>query len=128
MGTDKYFNEAIKIQTTIKHYILRNCLETSLSIANKNKMHDRNDRKYVFIDCYAGTGMINGEHQGSPLIACEAFYKTSQQLDKIKEFKLIFFETNKEHYIKKILSDMMLPLEIRNNSWTDNINNLAIEI
>ena len=124
MSADKYFNETIKIQTIIKHYILRNCLETSLSIANKNKMHDKNDRKYVFIDCYAGTGMINGEYQGSPLLACEVL----QQLDKIKEFKLIFFETNKAHYklltdnIKKIIPEMMLSLEIRNNSWTVNID------
>ena len=91
-------------------------------------MHDKNDRKYVFIDCYAGAGMINGEYQGSPLLACEIFNKTLQQLDKIKEFKLIFFETNKEHYkllsdnIKKILHDIRLPIEIRNSSWTDSID------
>jgi len=127
MSADKYFNETIKIQTIMKHYILKSCLETSLSIANKNKMHDKNDRKYIFIDCYAGAGTINGEHQGSPLLACEVFNKALPQLDKIKEFKLIFFETNKEHYnlLSKNLSkipDIMLPFEIRNNTWTNNID------
>jgi len=127
MSVDKYFNETIKIQTLIKHYILKNCLETSLSIANKNKMHDKTDRKYIFIDCYAGTGIINGKHKGSPLLACEVFNKTLQQLDKIKEFKLIFFETNLEHYklllenIKNI-PDIILPFEIRNSTWINNID------
>jgi len=129
MKKDKYFDEDIKIQTIIKHYILKNCLETSLSIANKNKYHPENQRKYIYIDCYAGVGLIKEKHKGSPLIACKEFQKILSKLEKINNYKIILFEKNEVHYkellnnIKNNCQNLLKYICVINDLWTKNIHN-----
>jgi three-Cys-motif partner protein len=125
MVANKYFNDNLKTQTKIKHFIFKNCLETSLSIANKNTLLHKNDRKYIFIDCYAGAGMIQ-KHSGSPIIACKIFIKEIERLDKLKIFELIFFEKNQDIFTKLIKNiepyTNIIPIKCINDSWVNNIN------
>lgn len=85
---------AKKLNTAIKHLILKGTLEGAISIANafsKGKGHI-----YTYIDLYAGTGAFEEENQyGSPIIALDSFLSQQNTLN-FKNSNLIFIEKNEE--------------------------------
>jgi hypothetical protein len=123
---DNYFDSPKKTQTLIKHYILENCLKSSISISdvyiNKFKNYEK---VYQFFDLYAGAGKIKSSN-GSPLIAIN----TLEQFDNknISTTEAFFFEKNEDNFkllenlLKDYKNNKKIKIEFENIEWKERIN------
>jgi three-Cys-motif partner protein len=106
-----------KPHTKIKHQLLEAVLEISLSISNSMN-HSRNENKpYVYIDLYAGSGKFKDENNGSPLIALNAFkeYKNKRSFENIE---MVVAERNEQNAItlKQNIEDEKKELDLNDIS------------
>ncbi len=112
---------AKKLNTAIKHLILKGTLEGAISIANafsKDKGHI-----YTYIDLYAGTGAFEEENQyGSPIIALDSFLSPQNNLN-FKNTNLIFIE--KDEGRSKVLEEN-LEGYIKTKGVSHNLNILTL--
>lgn len=64
---NKHFNNSKKKHTKIKHYLFKNILTKSISIANN--LSNNKPSSFVFIDLFSGAGIFEDNTYGSPMIA-----------------------------------------------------------
>ena len=69
-----HFGEPKKLNTIIKHHLLSQTLQTSISIANNKcvaykQSSSKTDNVYTYIDLFAGAGTFEDASKGSPIIA-----------------------------------------------------------
>lgn len=90
--------DAKKLNTAIKHLVLKITLEGSISIANRFSQFISGDKEqiYTYIDLYAGTGAFEEDNKnGSPIIALDSFFFQQNTLN-FKKTNLIFIEKDEE--------------------------------
>lgn len=105
-----HFGEPKKLNTKIKHYILSNVLQKSISIANNLCQEYKNknvaDDIYTYIDLFAGRGSFDDGSKGSPLIALDNLSQHQiQSLNKFSALQMVCTEKNYENY--KELEDLL---------------------
>lgn len=93
---NKHFNEPKKPHTKIKHLLLNEILTKSLSIANN--LCDRfnnTDKKYTYVDLFAGPGTFDDNSKGSPLIALDIMgNQINDTKNKFDKLQIIATEKN----------------------------------
>lgn len=87
-----------KPHTKIKHRLLNAALDISLSISDAINYSRKENKPYVYIDLYAGSGKFKDENNGSPLIALNSFnkYKNKKSFDSIE---MVVAEQNEQNAI-----------------------------
>ena len=101
-----HFGEPKKLNTIIKHHLLSQTLQTSLSIANNKCVaykHNSNktDNIYTYIDLFAGAGTFEDNSKGSPIIAYDILSEHNNSLyNKFKKLQMACTEKHDESYQK----------------------------
>lgn len=101
-----HFGEPKKLNTIIKHHLLSQTLQTSLSIANNKCVaykHNSNktDNIYTYIDLFAGAGTFEDNSKGSPIIAYDILSEHNNSLyNKFKKLQMACAEKHDESYQK----------------------------
>lgn len=97
--SENHFNEPKKPHTKIKHLLLNTVLTKSLSIANN--LCDRfkyTDKKYTYVDLFAGPGTFDDNSKGSPLIALDIMgNQINDAKNKFDKLQIIATEKNRTH-------------------------------
>lgn len=101
--------------TEIKHTIFSKVLKVSLSIANgMTKRNKKYDKKYTYIDLYAGRGTFDDGSEGSPLLAFNAIEEQFNLTDNIfQEIMLVATEENPNNV--EILKNKLVNLHSKTN-------------
>lgn len=106
-----------KPHTKIKHKLLKAALDISLSISNSINHSKKENKPYVYIDLYAGSGKFKDENNGSPLIALNTFekYKNKKSFENIE---MVVAEQNEQNAInlKKNIEDEKKKLDLNDIS------------
>ncbi len=107
--------------TKIKHSIFSRVLKVSLSIANgMTKRNNKHEKKYTYIDLYAGRGTFDDGSEGSPLLAFNAIKEQFNINDNIFQ-KIIFIATEKDKSNVNILTNKLIELRKESN-LTDKVD------
>lgn len=125
---DKYFTNSKKIQSQIKHFMLKACLNSCISIADVYINSLKSSEKiFQFFDLYAGAGTI-GNSKGSPLIAIDILENFNNK--NLSGIEAIFLEKNIENfknletYLKKYKkNEEKIKIKFENTEWNKKINN-----
>ncbi len=101
-----HFGEPKKLNTIIKHHLLSQTLQTSLSIANNKcvaykQNSNKTDNIYTYIDLFAGAGTFEDNSKGSPIIAYDILSEHNNSLyNKFKKLQMACTEKHDESYQK----------------------------
>lgn len=101
-----HFGEPKKLNTIIKHHLLSQTLQTSLSIANNKcvaykQNSNKADNIYTYIDLFAGAGTFEDNSKGSPIIAYDILSEHNNSLyNKFKKLQMACTEKHDESYQK----------------------------
>lgn len=95
----QHFGEPKKINTQIKHHILSNTLNTSLSIANNLCKVYKTDKVYTYIDLFAGRGVFEDYSKGSPLIAIDLLSQHNESgKNNFNDLQIVCTEKDDKNY------------------------------
>ncbi len=113
--SEKHFNEPKKTHTKIKHLLLNSVLTKSISIANNLcDRYNNTDKKYTYVDLFAGKGTFEDGSKGSPLIALDIL--DNQINDEKNKFdKLQIIATEKDAGNIQELEQVLKTIEATNN-------------
>lgn len=101
-----HFGEPKKLNTIIKHHLLSQTLQTSLSIANNKcvaykQNSNKTDNIYTYIDLFAGAGTFEDNSKGSPIIAYDILSEHNNSLyNKFKKLQMACTEKHDESFQK----------------------------
>lgn len=101
-----HFGEPKKLNTIIKHYLLSQTLQTSISIANNKcvaykQSSNKTDNIYTYIDLFAGAGTFEDNSKGSPIIAYDILSEhNNSSFNKFKKLQMACTEKHDESYQK----------------------------
>lgn len=101
-----HFGEPKKLNTIIKHHLLSQTLQTSLSIANNKcvaykQNSNKTDNIYTYIDLFAGAGTFEDNSKGSPIIAYDILSEhNNSSFNKFKKLQMACTEKHDESYQK----------------------------
>lgn len=101
-----HFGEPKKLNTIIKHYLLSQTLQTSISIANNKcvaykQSSSKTDNVYTYIDLFAGAGTFEDNSKGSPIIAYDILSEhNNSSFNKFKKLQMACTEKHDESYQK----------------------------
>ena len=101
-----HFGEPKKLNTIIKHHLLSQTLQTSISIANNKcvaykQNSNKTDNIYTYIDLFAGAGTFEDNSKGSPIIAYDILSEhNNSSSNKFKKLQMVCTEKHDESYQK----------------------------
>lgn len=101
-----HFGEPKKLNTIIKHHLLSQTLQTSISIANNKcvaykQSSAKTDNIYTYIDLFAGAGTFEDDSKGSPIIAYDILSEhNNSSFNKFKKLQMACTEKHDESYQK----------------------------